>query len=276
MFIFIDSDATRGLAMLKCHPMKTAVDEVIQMNRLTLFAILALAVAFLTGCSATHVGAGAELYQATKHAAPAVVFMGDSITNLWDVPGFGYQYFTQYPTWIGAGEINDDSGQMVARFQSQVVDALCGKSSVCTHPAVVAILAGTNDVYPGWQLCGGNPVYDTCDNIKTMVQQAKAAGIQPILATIPPWGCDDPRCSQTAVLDDSQARYTRIDALNAWIKSYGEQQRLIVVDYHSALMAADGQTYRPELTLDGVNPSDAGYALMTPMIEDAITASQYK
>lgn len=105
---------------------------------------------------------------------------------------------------------------------------------------------------------------------------AKAAGIQPILATIPSWGCAEGNCALAETTDSSQARYDRINQLNAWIKQFAAQQQLVVIDYHSALVAIDGQTYVPDLTLDGVHPSPAGYDLMTPMVEDAITASQMK
>jgi lysophospholipase L1-like esterase len=221
------------------------------------------------GCSATHVGVSAKLDQDGKHVAPMVVFMGDSITNLWDVAGFGQSFFNQHPTWIDAGVIGDDSGQMADRFQAQVADL---------HPQVVVILAGTNDVYPDWQLCGGLHNWDTCDQIAYMVNVATNQGIQPILATIPPWGCVDAdnHCALAARADSDPARYAKIDQLNAWIKQFAFDHNLIVVDYHSALVAADGQHYRPDLTVDGVHPTTAGYALMTPIVEDAITASQMK
>lgn len=209
--------------------------------------------------------------------------MGDSITYNWG-QAWASPDFAADTTWIDAGVVGNDSGQMVDRFQAQVVDALCGVGSVCTQPAVVVILAGTNDVYPGWQLCGNEqgPGYndhnhDTCSNINYMVYVARANGIQPILATIPPWGCPDPNCALAASADpDAAAHYARISQLNAWIKSYGEQQGLIVLDYHSALVSVDGNTYVPDLTLDGVHPTPSGYDLMTPMVEDAITADQKK
>jgi lysophospholipase L1-like esterase len=75
---------------------------------------------------------------------------------------------------------------MVNRFETDVI---------ARHPTVVVILAGTNDVYPGWTLCGGSQSTDSCDNIMWMVSQAEANGIQPILATIPPWGCKEALCA---------------------------------------------------------------------------------
>jgi lysophospholipase L1-like esterase len=86
----------------------------------------------------------------------------------------------------------------------------------------------------------------------------------------------DNHCALAENTDGSTARYDRINQLNAWIKQYAFDNNLICVDYHSALVAADGEHYKPELTFDGVHPSAAGYALMSPMVEDAITADELK
>jgi lysophospholipase L1-like esterase len=37
-------------------------------------------------------------------------------------------------------------------------------------------------------------------------------------------------------------------------------------------LAPDGQHYSPDLTIDGVHPSAAGYVVMTPMVESVINA----
>jgi lysophospholipase L1-like esterase len=49
-----------------------------------------------------------------------------------------------------------------------------------------------------------------------------------------------------------------------------------VVDYHRVLVAADGEQYVPGLTVDGVHLNAAGYAVMAPMVEQAIAADQAK
>lgn len=192
--------------------------------------------------------------------------MGDSITYNWGQP-WASTDFTLHPHWKDVGVIGITSGAMVDMFQAQVI---------ARHPQMVAILAGTNDVYPGWTLCGDGGEIDTCHNIDWMVRQAQANEIQPILATIPPWGCPQPNCALAQTADNSPDRYVRIDALNGWIKAYAEQQGLVVVDYHSVLVASDGKTYIPDLTIDGVHPMPAGYDLMTPMIQDAIAANKRK
>jgi lysophospholipase L1-like esterase len=162
---------------------------------------------------------------------------------------------------------------MVDRFQDDVIDQ---------HPEVVVILAGTNDTYPGWALCGVGPAsgyndhnHDTCHNIDYMVTQAQANDTVPILATIPPWGCTESNCALAVGADGSADRYARISQLNEWIKAYGFSKGLIVLDYHTAL-TQDGNSYVPALTIDGVHPTPAGYALMEPMVEDAIAVDARK
>jgi lysophospholipase L1-like esterase len=72
--------------------------------------------------------------------------------------------------------------------------------------------------------------------------------------------------------DPTQSRYDRINIWNAWIEEYALSRGIPVVDYHSALLAPDWEHYVPELTLDGVHPSAAGYVVMTPMVENVINA----
>jgi lysophospholipase L1-like esterase len=52
--------------------------------------------------------------------------------------------------------------------------------------------------------------------------------------------------------------------------------RLQVVDYHAVLVAADGERYIPSMTVDGVHPNAAGYAVTAPLVEAAIAVDQVK
>jgi len=189
-----------------------------------------------------------------------VVFMGDSITYIWGLSSSS-PVFQQHPSWIDAGVGGNTSGQMVARFQEDVIGR---------HPSSVVILAGTNDVYPGWTLCGAGGPTDSCHNIMWMVSQAQSKGIRTILGTIPPWGCKEALCALAESADSDPGRYERIDTLNNWIKAYGRQQGLVVIDYWSTLVASDNETYIPSLTMDGVHPSAQGYTLMSPLLEIAL------
>jgi lysophospholipase L1-like esterase len=195
-----------------------------------------------------------------------VVFIGDSISAIWGSEQGGPE-FAQHPNWIDEGIGGQTSSQVLARFQTDVIDL---------HPQIVHILIGTNDVYPGWSLepsedTAGNGI-DSAANVEAMVQMAQANYVHVILATIPPWGCDAANCTLAEAADSTPSRYGRINTWNAWIEEYALAQGIPVVDYHSALLAPDGEHYVPALTLDGVHPSAAGYVVMAPMVEGVINA----
>jgi lysophospholipase L1-like esterase len=224
-------------------------------------ALLYLASVSVCGCSAAI--AAADHFQKTIPDPPSVVFIGDSITAIW---GSGQQgpEFAEHPNWVDKGIGGQNSNQLLARFQTDVIDL---------HPEIVHILIGTNDVYPGWTLQPSGPnAINSPANLQAMVNMAQANGIHVILATIPPWGCDASNCALAASADSTLSRYDRINAWNAWIEQYALSKGIPVVDYHSALLAPDGAHYVPDMTMDGVHPSAAGYVVMTPMVECVIDA----
>jgi lysophospholipase L1-like esterase len=61
----------------------------------------------------------------------------------------------------------------------------------------------------------------------------------------------------------------KIVALNQQIKAYADQQRLVYLDYHTA-MADQRQGLPPNLANDGVHPSLAGYRVMEPLLQQAV------
>ncbi len=184
-------------------------------------------------------------------AAPApgehrVVFMGNSITELW-APLFS----TLFPNkpYIGRGISGQTTPQMLVRFRQDVVDL---------HPSVVVILGGTNDI-------AGNTGESTLemieDNIASMTEIAKANGIRVVLASVLP-ASDYPwrRGREPA---------PKIIALNKWIEQYASRMGAVYCDFYSAMSDAQGGM-KPELSKDGVHPNQAGYAVMAPLAVVAI------
>jgi hypothetical protein len=108
---------------------------------------------------------------------PSVVFIGDDAISQWATNSTAFQ---QNPNWINKGIAGQNSAQVLARFQTDVIDL---------HPAIVNIDVGMNDVQvPGWEGECGNasiPAADTCGNISSMATMAHAAGIKTIVGTIP-------------------------------------------------------------------------------------------
>jgi lysophospholipase L1-like esterase len=185
---------------------------------------------------------------------PTVIFVGDSITFNWSSWWAGQQATFAENNWLNVGIIGLTSGGIAAQFDAYVPSL---------QPRAVHILAGTNDVYPGWQLSV------TAKNIESMVKQAKEHHIGVVIGTIPPWGPG----AVAEEADPSPQRFQRIDQLNQWITQFAAQQGIQLVDYHSLLAVPNGENYIPSLTVDGVHPSAAGYAVMTPYTEQALQAA---
>jgi lysophospholipase L1-like esterase len=232
-----------------------------KLDRIRAFAVLYMASLSLSGCAAAT--SATDHLQRTISGPPSVVFIGDSITAIWGSGQQGPQ-FADHPDWVDKGISGQNSSQVLARFQTDVIDL---------HPEIVHILIGTNDVYPGWILKpSASSAINSPANVEAMVQMAQANSIHVILATIPPWGCDASQCTLAESADSTLSRYDRINTWNAWIEQYALSKGIPVADYHSALLAPDGEHYVPDLTMDGVHPGAAGYVVMTPMVECVINA----
>jgi lysophospholipase L1-like esterase len=185
-----------------------------------------------------------------KGAHPTVVFMGDSITEGWGVAD---------PSLFSRGVLDrgisgQTSPQMLARFYQDVV---------ALHPRAVHIMAGTNDVAGN---TGPSSPDDFESNIRAMVDLARSNHIQVILASIPPaerfpWRPDIQPVEQ-------------IRQLNAWLRQFADQHKLIYADYHSSLTTPSG-AFRPELSNDGVHPNSDGYAAMRPIADAALREASH-
>jgi lysophospholipase L1-like esterase len=220
-----------------------------------------LLVSCVFGCSAVQDRGVLEPKQSSRFVRPKlfdgpVVFIGDSITALFALPNLGQAEWSQHSNWTNKGISGQTSGQVLARFETDVVDL---------KPAIVVILVGTNDVYPGWTAESSEA------NVEQMVEMATSAGIKVILGTIPPWNCvDQAVCGLASLVDATTSRYARIDEWNAWLKQYAADHEIVVADYWSALVSEDEERYPTALTLDGVHPSAQGYSVLAGVAVGAI------
>lgn len=177
---------------------------------------------------------------------PRVVFMGDSITELWARDPGG---FLSSEGNVGRGIGGQTTPQMLLRFQQDVV---------ALKPAVVVINGGTNDI-------AGNTGPSTLemieDNLKSMAQLGAANGIKVVLTSVTP-AYDYPWKRGLAPAE-------KVVALNDWIKDYCARTGCVYADYFSP-MSDEKHGLKEGLSRDGIHPTPAGYAIMTPIAEAAI------
>jgi lysophospholipase L1-like esterase len=185
-----------------------------------------------------------------KETESRVVFMGDSITDAW---GRSRGVFFPGKPYINRGISGQTTPQMLIRFRPDVIDL---------KPKVVVILAGTNDIAGN---TGPELLEEIEGNLQSMAELAKVNGIKVVLSSVMPV-CDYIK-PQTPKRPPE-----KILALNAWIKSYCTTNHLTYLDYYPALID-DQKVFRKELTIDGLHPNDAGYAVMSPLAAQAIATA---
>ncbi|WP_240938599.1 SGNH/GDSL hydrolase family protein [Arenibacter sp. 6A1] len=181
-----------------------------------------------------------------KEGENRVVFMGNSITIGW--LQMQPDFFQDTP-YINRGISGQTTPQMLVRFRQDVINL---------HPAVVVILAGTNDIAGN---TGPATVEMIQDNIVSMAELARANGIKVVLSSVLPV-FDYP---WKPGLEPAE----KIVKLNSFLKKYSQDNNMVYLDYFSAL--ADARNGLPKkYSEDGVHPTIEGYKIMAPLAQEAI------
>jgi lysophospholipase L1-like esterase len=181
-----------------------------------------------------------------------VVFMGDSITELWTQKP--EQFFPGKP-YLGRGIGGQTTPQMLLRFRQDVVDL---------KPEVVVINGGTNDI-------AGNTGPSTLkmieDNLASMTEIAQANGIRVVLSSVTP-AFDYP-------WKKGLEPAGKVVELNTWMKTYCLRSKCIYADYFTP-MADEKLGMKEGLSVDGIHPTPEGYKIMSSIAEAAISLALKK
>lgn len=177
-----------------------------------------------------------------------VVFIGDSITQIWK---------QEDPTFFSSGIVNrgisgQTTSQMLVRFRQDVVDL---------HPRVVQIMGGTNDIAGN---TGDTTLSAIENNLASMAELARAHGISVILASVLP--------AARFFWNPNVKPKTQIRALNDWMRAYAANHGDLYADYYDAMRTPSG-VMRPGLSLDGVHPSVAGTRVMDRIAKAAVAVA---
>jgi len=159
-----------------------------------------------------------------RHATANVAFMGDSLTQGWSFPR------------VNLGLYGQTTGQMLARFPRQI--------DTGSYREVI-ILGGTDDILGGTKdilLALNRDV--TLHNLGSMVDDARAHSVAPVLALIPP------------IYRGNGAFLPAVRSLDQGIMALGRRKGVPVVDYYSVL---EGQRAAYS---DGVHLKRRGYLRM--------------
>ncbi|MEE9364481.1 MAG: SGNH/GDSL hydrolase family protein [Cellulophaga sp.] len=184
-----------------------------------------------------------------KHGEERIVFMGNSITIGWKNDSSGFFSNTSY---VNRGISGQTTPQMLIRFRQDVINL---------KPAVVVILAGTNDIAGN---TGPSNLEMIADNIFSMAEIAKANNIKVVLSSVLP------------VFDypwkPGLKPAEKIVGLNKILKDYALKNNCVYLDYFSA-MVDERNGLKASLGDDGVHPNKYGYKIMEPLAKEAIAKS---
>jgi len=175
-----------------------------------------------------------------------VIFMGNSITELWKLTDSSF--FAGKP-YIDRGISGQTTPQMLLRFRKDVVEL---------NPKVVVILAGINDIAEN---TGPISLENVFGNIVSMVELAKANKINVVICSVLP-AYD---FSWHPGLEPAE----KVVKLNSMLESYAIKNKIVYCDYYSA-MVDERKGLDKKYTNDEVHPTLAGYRVMEPIVEKAI------
>jgi acyl-CoA thioesterase I len=177
-----------------------------------------------------------------------VVFIGDSITDYWKLA----DYFPAKP-YLNRGIDGQTTSQMLVRFRQDVIEL---------DPRVLVVLAGTNDVAG---VTGPTRNEDIEANYASMAELARLHHIRVIFSSLLPVN----NYTEDAKESFALRPHERILALNRWLQDYCAKNKLVYLDYFSALVDDKGMLKR-DLSDEGLHPNAAGYKIMAPLAEKAI------
>ena len=176
-----------------------------------------------------------------SHKGPAVVFIGDSITQLWGQEKTGHPEFFSKNNYVNKGISGNKTTDMQSRFQKDVIGL---------DPYCVVIEGGTNDI-------AAFTSENILERIKKMAETARKAHIDVVVGSVPP-------SNSFPKLPDFRPE-DRIIELNGMIKQWADAEGFPYVEYYSVLVD-DQKGLKEAYQKDTVHPNAKGYTAMEGVI----------
>lgn len=188
-----------------------------------------------------------------------IVFLGDSITEGWDVR----REFFDLGNAVNRGISGDIIDVMEKRLAADVLQL---------KPRVAVINGGVNNMIPFFEMKEADFPAAIQEVLTTFVRAyegifaaCRQAGQRIVASTITP-------LAETPSSPETQARKETAVRMNRQLLELCARYGIPCVDYHTPMAALDGVSVQPGLTRDGIHPNEAGYARMARAIRPVLTA----
>lgn len=192
-----------------------------------------------------------QLLLLKKHAD--VLFMGDSILELWDIPA----YIGNELCIVNRAISGDNSTYLLRRF-----DADC----VQLAPKRCILMIGTNDIseadYDFLTRLPGQPADEVFEryksNISGIIRKCDETGIELSICSVIPSDIEPPY--------DKELRFSMTNRMNMFLIDETSRHKLSYIDFFPALCLPDNRTMKPEFTDDGIHPNAECYKIMAGIL----------
>ena len=184
----------------------------------------------------------------TNKTPVGIAFIGDSITNFWELNA----YFREFGFVVNRGIGGDDANILAKRFEADIIQL---------QPKVCVIKIGINNT---WCLddspkpVPADVVYELIiDSYIKILNMCKANHQTLVVCSILP-------------VSTGELRNELVIKVNKKLQDLCKQYNCTYVDYHSHMTKEDGKTMRDELTDDGVHPHVIGYNIMAEILRPVL------
>ena len=183
---------------------------------------------------------------------PDVLFIGDSITELWEL----YAYFDTDKFLVNRGIGGDTSEYLLKRLEADCLQL---------NPKTVVLMIGTNNIFRAepdywWRQDGidrETVLEEYKQDILQIIEKIESKSIELVLCSVPP--------SEIAPPFDRELRFEMTAKMNEFLKSLGKT----FVDYTDVL-SNDGKTLIYDYSPDGIHPNAYGYTEMAKKLKEYI------
>lgn len=190
-----------------------------------------------------------------KHKKIDYLFIGDSITWMWDL----HLYFGANAFVVNRGIGGDTSHYVCMRFDADCLQLM---------PKAIIYMIGINDILTTapdlwWRKPGADKnavLNDLITNVEDVMQ--RCSGTKLYQCSILPTDICPP-------FDKDGINQMVLDA-NAQIQLLCNKYNIPYIDYHAAVCCEDNKTMRDGLTHDGIHPNSACYDLMANVLNKTI------
>ena len=187
-----------------------------------------------------------------------VLFIGDSITQMWELPAYFHHSGLRI---INRGIGGDRTGTLLHRFRADAVQL---------KPRFTILMDGINDAWDleddNWKQEQGRPlnevIRDAVSNMKEVLKIASEENMHLAVCSLLP--------TEMLWTNHERDRQIYVQIFNAELRRMAETAGAVFVNYYPSFVAENGYSVRRELTREGLHPNVFGYDRMAEVLRRTV------